>query len=323
MDLGNLDKRIIAELDRGCRQSNSGIARRLRTSKSVVGYRIRNLEKSGIIRGYYAIIDTYKLGYSSYRAYLKLQYAGPEKQKEIMDYLVAAPSVWWAGSIEGHFNMAVLVWAKSQKEFVDFWTDFNSKFRDYVGESSISIYHGLEQYWLPFAKELLKRNAVPDAIGVGELVEIDKTDAKLLKMIAANARAPLLGLSAGLNLTPAAVRYRLRQLMKKKVIVAFRVNVAMDTLGYTLYKASFNLKSMAAYPQMLQYARQTPNIYYVDKSIGWADCEIEIYAHSPAEFYETLAKMRARFADSIRDFDFFAFSKITKLLYVPSDLKGG
>lgn len=322
MELDNLDKRIIAELDRNCRASNSEIARKLRINKNVVTYRLKNLEKSGIIRGYYAIIDTYKLGYSSYRAYLKLQYASPQKEKEIMDYLVSIPSVWWAGSIEGHFNIAVLVWAKSQKEFVDFWHGFNSGFRDNVAEAAVSIYHGLEQYWLPFAKELLKRNAPPDAIGVGEPVKIDGADAKLLKLIAANARAPLLELSAGLGLTPAAVRYRLRQLMKKRIIVAFRVNVAMDRLGYTLYKASFNLKSMAAYPQMLQYARQTPNIYYVDKSIGWADCEIEVYASSSAEFYETLGKIRARFADSIRDFDFFAFSKITKLLYVPSDLEG-
>lgn len=321
MELDNLDKRIIAELDRNCRTSNSEIARRLRINKNVASYRIKNLEKQGIILGYYAIIDTYKLGYSSYRAYLKLQYASPEKQKEIMDYLVSVSSVWWAGSIQGHFSIAILVWAKNQSEFVDFWAEFNSKFRDNVCEASVSIYHGLEQYWLPFAKEILKGRAEPDAIGVGEAVKIDGTDAKLLKIIATSARSSLLGISSQMGVTPAAVRYRLGQLVKKRVIVSFRVNVAMDKLGYTLYKASFNLKSMAAYPQMLQYARQTPNIYYVDKSIGWADCEIEIYASSPADFYGTMDKMRSKFSDSIRDYDFFAFSKITKLLYVPADLE--
>ncbi len=321
MELDNLDKRIIAELDRNCRTSNSDIARRLRINKNVVSYRVKNLEQSGVIRGYYTIIDTYKLGYSSYRAYLKLQYADPEKQKEIMDYLVSVPSVWWAGSIQGHFNIAVLVWTRNQKGFVDFWAEFNSRYRDNIAEAAVSIYHGLEQYWLPFAKELAKGRADPDAIGVGELAGIDGTDAKLLKIIAANARMPLLEIAGLMGVTPAAVRYRLNQLIKRKIIVAFRVNVAMDKLGYTLYKVSFNLKDMAAYEKMLQYARQTQNIYYVDKSIGWADCEIEIYASSPAEFYGTMDKIRARFADSIRDFDFFAFSKITKLLYVPADLK--
>ncbi len=318
--LDGLDKRIIAQLDMDARASNSEIARRLRINKNVVSYRLKNLEKNGIIRGYYTIIDTYKLGYSSYRAYLKLQYASPERQKEIMDYLVSVPLVWWAGEIQGHFNIAVLVWAKNQKEFVDFWEDFNSRYRDNLAETTVSIYHGLEQYRLPFAKEILKGEAKPDVIGVGETAEIDDADARLLKIIAANARMPLLEIAGGLGVTPAAVRYRLKQLIKRKIIVAFRVNVAMDRLGYTLYKASFNLRDMAAYGRIIEYARQTPNIYYVDKSIGWADCEIEIYALSPAEFYRTVERMRKRFADSMRDFDFFAYSKITKLLYVPADL---
>ncbi len=321
MELDRLDRQIIAELDKGCRASNSKIARKLRVNKNVVGYRLQNLEKRGIIRGYYAIIDTYKLGYSSYRAYLKLQYANPEKQNEIMGYFVSIPSVWWAGFIEGHFNIAILVWARNQKEFVDFWDEFNAKFRDNVDEAAVSIYHGLEQYSLPFAKELAKGQAKPDAIGVGEAVEIDDMDAQLLKIIAANARMPLLEIAKLMKVTPAAVRYRLNILFKKSVIVAFRVNVAMDKLGYTLYKADFNLRSMSAYSKMIDYARQTPNIYYVDKSIGLADCEIEIYAQSPAEFYETLDKIRSKFSDSIRDFSFFAYSKITKLLYVPEGLK--
>ncbi|MEM2138227.1 MAG: winged helix-turn-helix transcriptional regulator [Candidatus Anstonellaceae archaeon] len=321
MELESLDRRILAELDRNCRASNSEIARKLRINKNVVSYRLKNLEKNGTIRGYYAIIDTYKLGYSSYRAYLKLQYASPETQAEMMDYLVSVPSVWWAGFTHGHFNIGILVWVRNQKEFVDFWADFNAKFRDNVGEAVVSIYHGLEQYRLPFAKELMKGQVEPDAIGVGETVKIDHMDAELLKLIAADARMPLLDIAKRMGVTPAAVRYRLKLLLKKRIIVAFRVNVAMDKLGYTLYKADFNLKDMSAYPKMIEYARQSPNIYYVDKSIGLADCEIELYAKSPAEFYDALAKIRLRFADSIRDFDFFAYSKITKLLYVPADLK--
>lgn len=320
MELDQLDKLIIAELDRNCRASNSEVARRLRINKNMVGYRLKNLENSGIVRGYYSIIDTYRLGYSSYRLYLKLQYSSPEKQKEIMEYLASLPSVWWTGLIQGHFTMGALVWAKNQGEFVDFWRNFNSKYRDFVEEARISVYCGLEQYSLPFAKEGKIGKAQADIISIGDSVKIDKTDAQLLKIIAGNARMPLLEIAKKLDVTPAAVRYRLNQLVKKKVIVAFRVNAAMDALGYTLYKADFNLKNMATYEQMVHFARQTPNVYYLDKSIGWADCEVEIYAASPNEFYETLERIRAKFADSIRDYSFFAYSKITKLLYVPEDL---
>ena len=51
MELDNLDKRIISQLDRDARASNSKIARALRINKNVVNYRIKSLEQEGIIRG--------------------------------------------------------------------------------------------------------------------------------------------------------------------------------------------------------------------------------------------------------------------------------
>ena len=322
MALDRLDKMVLAELDRNARANNSEIARKLRINKGVVAYRIKNLEKDGIIRGYYAIIDTFKLGYLSYRLYLKLQYSSPAKQKEIMGYLIGSNSVWWAGLIGGRFNIAALLWARDQNEIVRFWNEFNAKFRANIADSRISLYHGLEHYPLPFAKQISGRKSKPESIGLGTIAKIDQTDAKLLKIISGNARMPLLEIAKLMNLTPAAVRYRMKQLLKKRVIVAYRAIVAMDKLGYSLYKVDFNLKDMSAYPQMLEFARQSPNVFYVDKSIGWADFEIEVYAQTTAEFYSFLEGFRTKFADSIRDYDFFAYSKITKLLYVPEDLSG-
>jgi DNA-binding Lrp family transcriptional regulator len=143
---------------------------------------------------------------------------------------------------------------------------------------------------------------------------------RLLKLIANDARASLLFLAGKLKLTPAAVRYRLRQLERKKVIAAYRANVAMDVLGYSLYKADFNLRDTGALPQMRQYALQSQGVFYIDRSIGWADFEMEIYASSASELYSFLEKFRQRFAHAIRDYSVFTYSKIDKMLYVPDDL---
>jgi DNA-binding Lrp family transcriptional regulator len=316
MELDRLDRRIISELDRDARASNSKIARALRINKNVVNYRIRQLEARGIIRGYYAIIDTFRLGYFAYRTYVRLQNAGPQKQKEMMDFLVSEPSVWWAGTIQSQFSLAFLAWGRKQADIISLWSAFNSRFRESIGDVRVSIYHGLEQLSLPFAGGKTQ----PDSIGSDEPVSIDATDARLLKLIANDARAPLLSLSGKMRLTPAAVRYRLRQLERKKVIVAYRANVAMDRLGYSLYKADFNVRDMAVLKQMRQYALQSPGVFYIDKSIGWADFEMEVYASSAGEFYSFLEKFRARFASSIRGYSVFTYSKIDKMLYVPDDL---
>lgn len=313
-----LDERVLAELDNDARQSNAQIARRLHVNKNVINYRIKNLEKIGIITGYYTVIDTYRLGYSAYRIYLKLQYASPEKEKEIMDYFVALSQTWWVGSIQGRFSIGALIWIKTQKEFVDIWQALQMKFRNFLEDVRVVIYHGLEHYRLPFAKRHLKERARVESIGVGQTIAVDSTDIALLRFIAARARASLLEVAQMLGVTPAAAHYRIRQLMKKRVILGYRAIVDTRKLGYTLYKMNINLRDMRAYEKMRRFAQEHGDIFYLDKTIGFADLEIEAYAQNPQQFYEIMNEIRTRFADVIWDCDFFAFSEITKLKYMPT-----
>ena len=44
------------------RQSFREIGKKIRLSKEVVNYRIRNMEREGIIKGYYSLINMSKLG---------------------------------------------------------------------------------------------------------------------------------------------------------------------------------------------------------------------------------------------------------------------
>jgi len=54
------DRKILYYLDINSRQSNSDIAKKVGLSKEVVNYRIKRLEKEGIIKGYYTVLDFYK-----------------------------------------------------------------------------------------------------------------------------------------------------------------------------------------------------------------------------------------------------------------------
>ena len=72
MKLDIKDKKILYELDKNAKISASDVAKIVLLSKDAVGYRIKNLEDKGIIRGYRAVVDLTKLGYSLFRVYLKL-----------------------------------------------------------------------------------------------------------------------------------------------------------------------------------------------------------------------------------------------------------
>ena len=63
MSIDDTDRRILVELIRDCRRSYRAIARRAGTSVGTVLTRIRRMEKTGLVKGYAAILDQERLGY--------------------------------------------------------------------------------------------------------------------------------------------------------------------------------------------------------------------------------------------------------------------
>lgn len=63
MSIDDTDRRILVELIRDCRRSYRAIAKRAGTSVGTVLNRIRRMEKTGVVKGYAAILDQERLGY--------------------------------------------------------------------------------------------------------------------------------------------------------------------------------------------------------------------------------------------------------------------
>ena len=81
------DRKLLYELDTESRQSAHQIAKKIGLSKDAVIYRINKLQEAGVIKQFHTIINVGKLGFISFRLYLKLQNTTPEKEEEIIEYL--------------------------------------------------------------------------------------------------------------------------------------------------------------------------------------------------------------------------------------------
>lgn len=62
MELDRIDKRILDELQKDARISNLDLADKVGLSASPCLRRVRNLEESGLIKGYYTQLDASRLG---------------------------------------------------------------------------------------------------------------------------------------------------------------------------------------------------------------------------------------------------------------------
>ena len=78
------DRKILYELDVNARQSASGIGKKVGLIKQVVTYRINKLLDIGIIQKFYTILDTSKLGLTTYKIFLRLQKTNVTKQNDIL-----------------------------------------------------------------------------------------------------------------------------------------------------------------------------------------------------------------------------------------------
>ncbi len=315
--LDKKDWKILYELELDCRQSNSRIGKKVGLSKEVVNYRIKNLIKNKIIKGFYTIIDSSKLGFLSCRFFLKFQHDDPKKEQEIIDYFINLPYSWWVPSIDGTRDLGVCFWAKDTFEFHKIIREALNRFRPYIKEVLPGIYskfHIFKRAYLINKKINYERSIVSAA---GPTTKVDELDMKVLKIISDDARLSTVEIAEKCKTTPAKVMYRMKKLKEKKIIQAHRPMIDLGKIGYYWYKLNLELDDYTKIPDILKFANSHPNIVYAYEIIGGADLELEFEVKGYEEFRKVLNEVREKFSDIIRSYEHFLFFKEHKISYLP------
>ncbi|MBS3106259.1 AsnC family transcriptional regulator [Candidatus Woesearchaeota archaeon] len=311
------DRKILYQLDVNARQSNARIGKKVRLSPEVVFHRIRNLEKRGIIEGYYATLDPTKFGYKAYRVYVKTQDLTLETEKELFDWLVANKKTYWVGRIEGAWDVDFLIWVKDDYEFEQEWLRFLQQFRKYVHSKLIQIYTRLHQFHRPLLLGKTQDEEPEVVLFSQDRATLDQTDFKILKAIATDARGSLTSLSKKVGLSPKNVSYRLKALLRKGVIRDFRAKLNVEKLGYQSYKIEIDLNDHSVLRKLYSFAKLHPFITYINQVIGLADFDADVEIPNGHTIMELLGQLRKEFGAAIREIRYFTIRKVYKISYLP------
>jgi len=310
------DKKILSLLDINSRMLNSKIAKKVGLSKDVINYRIKKLKNLGFIRGYYTIIDFSKLGYFSIRVYLKLIDVSLEQEKKIIEFLVNHKNTFFVAEIEGPFNIALGTWVKDIYEFEKFWIEFKEKFKKHISKEKISIFTKAYHFHRAYILNKKIDDAEPEIFGGSKTEKHDEKDLNILRLLAQNARIPIVEIAERLKIPPKTVDFRIKQLEKKKIIQGYRFIFDFNLFGYEYYKVDLNLRDITKLKELIDYAKTHPNILYVDQTIGGSDFEFDIEVKNKILFLEIIKELRKKFPE-IRDWNYFTLRKYNKLLYYP------
>jgi len=314
--LDEYDKKLLYELDKDAHISISKLAKKLRRSKQFVEYRIKRLENNKVVLGYHAIIDASKLGFFTYRAYFKFQQTTTKDEEEFVEFLKKYENIWTIVRMHGKWDYAFFLGVKTIREFHNIWDEIILKYKRNIKTHNVAVYAPIINFNRTFFTDK-KVEIIERIYGDGEKVKFDQKDFEIIKLYAVNVRTPLVEIAKKLNLSLNTIRYRIKELEKKKIICGYKLDINLEVLGYTGYRVDIHLISTEKNKELYQFCEYNKNIYQIIKSIGGADFEISVVVKDLYELLKLMNETKEQFKDVINDYEYFGFSVFQKLSFVP------
>lgn len=299
MKLDKIDKRILYELDRNARIPDTRLAKIVGRSKESVRYRIKQLQKKGIILGFTVWIDPARIGYTSGKIYLNLANE-PEKKKEFIDYVKKDKRAFWVGVAEGAWNVGLTYFVKSNREFFDLKNDLFSKFKDLILESHTAVLISVEICDKTFLYNAETNwNTLIKTYNNYQLEEIEK---KVLKEIFKNSRINVVDIARKHNTTVDIVRNRMKKLEQKGIIANYKVIIDFNKLGFEFFKTFLYFKNLNKEDEerLMEYTRKVPEIIHMVKQISPWDVELEIMCESYLQYNKIISDLTKEFVNIIQ-----------------------
>lgn len=302
--IDKLDRKILYYLDVNARMSTLQIAKKLKTSREVVDYRIKRLIKNEVIRRFYSHIQSQKMGYTIYKLYFKIKGLNEEKEKELVDYFIHHPYVYRVVSGDGIYDLIVSITSKDVYKLSEMLHElfhrYDANFLSRDMTISVAIYHCRREYLIGKPKKEL--GPLFKGGEKGSMI-LDDKDIEILKILANNARIPIIEIAKEIGITSGAVIYRIKQLEKKEIISAYRCAINLEKIGFILCKVylSLHFTDPKKERELHQFCLQHPQISFFLYAMGRWNFELELEIEDTVAFHNLLREIKIRFSDIIKD----------------------
>jgi Lrp/AsnC family leucine-responsive transcriptional regulator len=296
------DLALLSELSLNGRESLTRLAGKLRLSKQKLGYRLRGLQRRGVLSGFFAIPNIFRLGFDHFRVFVKYQHLSEAREKELVDHLVTRSEVSWLTQLDGDFDLEFVVWAQGVAAFEAAYDDILGQFGSLFQEKYFSLATRIEFFpWrfltpLVAASEALSRGVVLESRG--KPLRIDPIDRRLLAELSRQGRLSLAALAKRCRISPALAASRMRWLRKIGAIAGFGAKIDHALLGWTYRKVFLQLEnpSVEALARLTSWLRARAEVIFLVKTIGSYDLEVELMTRSPGDFFAFMRRLRTTFA---------------------------
>jgi len=314
------DKKLLYELDCNSRQTIQQLAKKIGLSKDAVKYRINKLVKNKVIKSFNAVIDTGKLGFYSFRLFMKFYQLSPEKEREILEFLLKNENLVWLVQVEGNWDINTWFLYKSVEEMNSFLEKFTQKYNNYISNKEFGIYTNINYFSRAYLSEKKRNTFSIPIVSLPKPQKLDKSDLKIIELLSKNSRISIIEIAEKSKLTPKTVINKIRRLGNDKIIVGYRAEFNLEKLGLKYYK--IHITTFNTTPEKIKqfklYIQQNPDIIYHDEVLGGYDIEIEAQVENEDRLRELIEDIRTKFSSMIKDYEVLHYFKEYRLRFFPS-----
>ncbi len=295
------DRKILASLSENGRAPVTALASQTKLSRDAVTYRIRHLEKAGVLLGVAPVVDLAMFGFGTYHVFLSLDAKNAAGKEELRKHLQGHPHT---RALVEHSDTWDLEWtliARSLHEFDSLLAALIGRFGPLIlRQETAAVTKGFSSNNLPLAfyegveREILWKQASAPPV-------LDGKDVSIIEALAKDGRQSTYSLSRKVRVSPDTVGYRIKNLLKAGVIRTFTAVPSLSALGFEVHTLALKMRPLSAQAEvrLAQFCRDHKYILRAVKTFGAYDALITLAVDTPATYHEVVKEIKTRFSDLI------------------------
>jgi DNA-binding Lrp family transcriptional regulator len=283
------DLKILNEIEFDYQKPYQAIAKRIRRSKAFVGYRIKRMKESGIIR-FQPLIDYSTLGYIYYRVIIETIL----EKKDIIQHIKESVKTVWLVEKYDQENFVLVFAVKSYPEFQGMWEQLYERIAPFVLSKDISVAYKVFHMPMTF---LTKHDRSDFFVtGAASRQELNLAEQKIVENLIKRPESSFKELAKASHVSINTLKKYLKDLKSKKVILAFQVLLSKEALQILHHKLflsfEFTAKNKAVVMGVL---KANPNIVYISETSYHYDLECELYTFDNPSFEKIIRELKSAF----------------------------
>ncbi len=296
--MDKLDFRLLAELMRDSRQPLTALAKKLRTSREVLDYRINKLVEDKVILGFITEIDVEKFGFVGAAVFVNVKLT---KQEGFRNFLKSCPFVSWVAEFAGVWSFIFSIYGKTNEELDEKFSQIYKKFKDSIIDHRFALHRKNTFFYEKYfgAQGMVgvtsqRLRAIEKKIKEVEY-KIDNKDKIILRELAKNSWIDSVTLGKKSGLTAPAAAKRVRQLKEAGYILRYSIFVDETKLGLYHYSIFIQNKNLNELPKLLAYLSQHPKVSYIAEYVADPYLEFGLFVASPYDLKKLLEEIEEVF----------------------------